>query len=169
MRFDRQLSRLWRLIDRSPVDQLDLANLRSTLVDMMRLWRESVKCSSCLRHCDQRFYIHRVQKRGTTLFCRVHNFYKFKHIVLILANNIVDVLQNYAVIITNATNVQNSDAKDKYGTWELIQKFSIQTLETSGVASIGPGRPILRSGVTPIGQGWTNARGIRGLGKPEIT
>ena len=25
------------------------------------------------------------------------------------------------------------------------------------------------SGVTPIGQGWTNAKGLRGLGGPSLT
>ena len=27
----------------------------------------------------------------------------------------------------------------------------------------------MTSGVTPIGQGWTNARGLRGLGAPSLT
>ena len=32
----------------------------------------------------------------------------------------------------------------------------------------GPGvKPLVSSGVTPIGQGWTNARGLRGLGGPK--
>ena len=49
----------------------------------------------------------------------------------------------------------------------ILRKIAVMSLSTAIGGYISIAALLICSGVTPIGQGWTNARGLRGLGGPK--